>query len=420
MRTAFAITLLLLGLTGCRSQRNSSLSFDDLSVRYVGLAEELGNHDLDSLDFAIAAKSASRMPSSSYAKLHDDALTLRDDVARTPGASERRAFLLSQLNALVLRTEQLEGKNRSFDEESRIFFGVVAPSDSDAENRKVLRAKLAKLLGAKEHEATAYSKYEAKSVVPADRVPIVMRAALDQCRNLTISHMSLPPGEHVEVTYVSHKPWSAFSRYMGGAHSVIQVNMDYPLTVDRILNLACHEGYPGHHVFNSIRDQALVQTLHRDEFRVQPTFSPQSYVSEAAANYAPSLLSKQERLHIERDVLYPLAGLHAIDVNKDLEVENLVDGLHTVEPSIAREYLDGGLEFVRAADALEHEALMEHSETMLLYLNEFRTYMLAYTVGSDAVQRIVEAGSPSEAERWRRYGNLMTNPVASLPATVQN
>ena len=119
-------------------------------------------------------------------------------------------------------------------------------------------------------------------------------------------------------------------------------------------------------------------------------------------------------------MLYPLAGLKLVDVVKDLEVERLVDGLHTAEPSIARDYLDGRLEFVRAADALEREALMEHAETMLLYLNEFRSYMLAYTVGSDAVQRMVEAGSPSDAERWRRYSRLMTNPVASIPASGQN
>jgi len=206
---------------------------------------------------------------------------------------------------------------------------------------------------------------------------------------------------------------------MGGAYSVIQVNMDYPLTVDRILNLACHEGYPGHHVFNSMRDQALLQKLHREEFRVQPTFSPQSYVSEAAANYAPSLLSEQDRLHIERDVLYPLAGLKRVDVAKDLEVEKLVEALHTAQPSIARDYLDGRLEFVRAADALEREELMEHAETMLLYLNEFRTYMLAYTVGSDAVKTMVEAGNPTDAERWRRFLNLMRNPVVSLAAPRQ-
>ena len=419
MRAACGIALVLLALAGCRSQPPASITLDDIARRYVGLAVELGDHDSDSLDFYIKGPSEAATPSFGYAKLHDETLTLLDRVNRVPGDEARKAFLRGQLSALVLRIEQLQGKNRSFDEESRIFFGVVAPEDAYAAARKVIREKLAMLLGGGTNEAAAYSKYEAQFIVSSDRVPVVMRAALDQCRDVTQAHMVLPAGEHVDVMYVSHKPWSAFSRYMGGAYSVIQVNMDYPLTVDRILNLACHEGYPGHHVFNSMRDQALLQTLHREEFRVQPTFSPQSYVSEAAANYAPSLLSEHDRLHIERDVLYPLAGLKRVDVAKDLEVEKLVEALHTAQPSIARDYLDGRLEFVRAADALEREELMEHAETMLLYLNEFRTYMLAYTVGSDAVKTMVEAGNPTDAERWRRFLNLMRNPVVSLAAPRQ-
>ena len=420
MRAARTISLVLLALTACRSQPGASLTLDNVAHRYVELAVELGQHDLDSLDFYVKGTPAATMSSSSYAKMHDDAVTLREEVNRVPGDAERKTFLVGQLNALVLRTEQLQGRNRSFDEESRIFFGVVEPEDTNAAARMDIRAKLATLLGGTANEAAAYSKYELQFTVPAGRVPVVMQAALDQCRIVTQAHMTLPAGERVDVIYVSHKPWSAFSRYLGGAHSVIQVNMDYPLTVDRILNLACHEGYPGHHVFNSMRDQALLQTHHREEFRVQPTFSPQSYVSEAAANYAPMLLTEQERLHIERDALYPLAGLKRLDAAKDLEVEKLVDGLHTALPSIAREYLDGRLEFVRAADALEREVLMEHAETMLLYLNEFRSYMLAYMVGSDSVQRMVESGNPSDAERWRRYGKLMTNPVVSLPPAAPN
>ena len=417
MRAAGLITLVLLGLSACPSPRSLSPGLDDLASRYVQLATELGDHDLDSLDFSLKANPVATIPSSTYEKLRDDAVKLRTQVDTVPGDPQRKAYLMGQLNAMVLRAEQLQGKNRSFDEESLIYLGIVAPQDTSAADRKTIRAKLAALLGSTADEAAAYSRYEARFIVPANRVPVVMHAALDQCRIVTQAHIALPVGEHVEVIYVSHKPWSAFSHYLGDAHSVIQVNMDHPLTVDRILNLACHEGYPGHHVFNSIRDQALVQTLHRDEFRVQPTFSPQSYVSEVAANYAPSLLREQDRLHIERDVLIPLAGLKGLDVTKYLAVEKMVDGLHTAEPSIARKYLDGQLEFVRAGDELEREALMQHPESMLLYLNEFRTYMLAYTIGSDAMQRMVEVGNPSDAERWRRYFSLMTNPVVSIPST---
>jgi len=413
-------TLLLLGLSSCRNSSVAPVTLDTLAQKYVALTRELGHQDLDSLDFFAGPDTAdtkAKNPSPGDPSLHDRANALRAELSSVPEDSPRKAMLLAQVDAIVLRTEQLQGKNRSFDEESRIFFGVVASQDTDAAARQSIRSKIAALVGGPPNSAAAYAKYDAQFVVPADRVPVVMKAALEQCRAMTIAHMALPVGERVDVEYVSHKPWSAFSRYKGGAHSVIQVNMDYPLTLDRILNLACHEGYPGHHVFNSMRDQSLAGTAHHVEFQVQPTFSPQSYVSEAAASYAPWMLQDSERRHIEQDILVPLSGLKGVpDVSRYLKVQKLIDQLHTAEPSIARDYLDGRLEFVRASDALERELLMQHGETALLYLNEFRSYVLAYTLGSDDVRALVEAGNPTDADRWNRYLNLMRNPVVSLPA----
>lgn len=409
----------LLLLSSCRSGPAAG-SLDDVARQYVALAVQLGEHDVDSLDFNLSTKVASNHGPERYPILHERSLALRNQLMRMPdnsgNDSARKTLLLGQLSAIALRLEQLQGHNRSFDEESRTLFGVTAPNDQDAEARKSIRTQIAVLLGKPADVAKAYSTYEAQFIVPANRVPAVMLAALDQCRNLTLAHMVLPPGEQVDIQYVRLKPWSAYSTYLGGARSLIQVNMDYPLTVDRLLTLACHEGYPGHHVFNSMRDQALVQKAHRQEFLVQPTFSPQSYVSEAAASYAPILaLSDADRLRIERDVLMPLAGLKDPDVAKDIALGKLLYRLHTAEPAIARDYIDERLEFIRAANSLEHETLMEHAEVTLLYLNEFRTYMLAYTVGCDSLQAFVESNRPAEAERWRRYVQLMTNPVVLLP-----
>ena len=39
--------------------------------------------------------------------------------------------------------------------------------------------------------------------------------------------------------------------YQGGYHSLIQANLDLPIAIDRAIDLACHEGYPGHHVYNA-------------------------------------------------------------------------------------------------------------------------------------------------------------------------
>jgi hypothetical protein len=217
--------------------------------------------------------------------------------------------------------------------------------------------------------------------------------------------MNLPPGESVTVEYVHNKPWSAFSRYQGNFHSLIQINADFSLTVDQVLQLACHEGYPGHHAYNSLRELQLVRSRHLAEFTVQPTFSPQSLASEAAATFAVELaFPEPERTRFERDELFPLASLDQGKAKLYGRVERLVEALHPAEPVIARDYLDGNLEFVRAAAALEAQVLMAHSEATLKYINEYRSYLTSYTLGRDMVADAVDdtPGRPAAA-RWQRF-----------------
>jgi hypothetical protein len=399
-----------------------------LVQQYLELCVALGERDVDSLDFyigpeALTAQVRGDRPTSP--EIARQAAALRDridaDLALSqplmfPAAERARGvFLRRQLDALRLRAEVLAGKTVSVDEEGQVYFGVIAPPDTGAADRAKARAAIGKMLGGEQDLAHRYSLYERGFVVPADRVPAVMAAAVAQCRAATLRHIAMPTGERVEVQYVSHQPWAGFSRYMGHGHSVIQINMDFPLTVDELLGLACHEGYPGHHVFNTLREQALVQRAQEPEWEAQPTFSPQSFVSEGAASYAPQMaFSAEERLRVERDVLFPIAGLKASGAARYVQVARLVDSLDSAESGIARDYLSGRLEYERADEAFERETLMEHADSLLLYLNEYRSYMLTYTVGKSLVERLVEQGSPAEDVRWQRYAGLMQGPVYKL------
>lgn len=406
--------MLLLGLAwqsnGCRSVGYNTEPVE----QYLKLAVSLGEHDPDFLDFYAGPKplaQTGRQPLPSLEQIEQNANLLQAQLPHSGLGAERIAFLSQQLHAMKQRVRQLRGATTGFDEESRGYFGVIAPPDTNAAQRAKVRSEIAALIGP---GAKAYSAYEAAFAVPVKQVPAVFETALKACRERTLAYIPMPAGEHVDVTYVVNKPWAAFSRYRGSAHSEIQVNLGFPQTVDRLLDLACHEGYPGHHVFNTLREEALVKHRHQLEWTAQPAFSPQSFVSEASASYAPRMvLDDAARVQIERDVLFPASGLPQRDIERYVRVEKLVAMLHTGEPEIAREYLDGRLEFARALTRLEEELLMEHGETMLTYLNEYRSYMLTYTVGLDRVEKYVNATGP--ANSWQRYTALMTSPVTSLP-----
>ena len=63
------------------------------------------------------------------------------------------------------------------------------------------------------------------------------------------------PSERFTLEFVTGKSWSGYNWYQGNYRSLIQVNTDQPVRMGRAIDLGCHEGYPGHHVYNMLLEQ---------------------------------------------------------------------------------------------------------------------------------------------------------------------
>ena len=71
--------------------------------------------------------------------------------------------------------------------------------------------------------------------------------------------MKLPAGEDFETVLVTGKPWGAYNWYLGNFKSRIELNTDLPTELNGLLGTMCHEGYPGHHVYNVLLEDKLVK-----------------------------------------------------------------------------------------------------------------------------------------------------------------
>jgi hypothetical protein len=398
-----------IALAGCRQDATPHL--DRQAEAYVRLVLALGERDPDSLDFYAGPPewmAEARTKRTPLSEIKRSAAALLDELTRdrdqAPDEESRRRFLIGQVRAVAARVDLLSGHRFTFDEESRLLFGVET-GDVDRRAFADTDAELDRMLPGDGTLGLRYAAYERRFVIPSNRLPAVMTRAIDGCRRATLGHLSLPAGEQAAVEYVRGTPWSAFTRYEGRGRSRIQINTDFDLTVDRALQLACHEAYPGHHAINSLIDARFVDARHLIEYTVQPMFSPQSLRTEGAATFAAELAFPGEsRLVFERDALFPLAGLDPSEAGEYVRISRLVDALRGRQLDVARRYLDGDLEFARAARELEEGALMPSADATLKFFNEFRTYTVAYTVGRDAVARSV-AGTD---DRWKAYELWLT------------
>jgi hypothetical protein len=395
----------------------------DVARQYVRLAVALGERDPDSLDTyfgdpAVVADVRKAPPP--LAAIRREADRLAGRVRLLPGADAgsrvRRRWLTLQVTAIARRVDVVTGANLPFDRESAALFGMVAPhGDASAPGAaaRAARRELDRLLPGTGPLADRYDRFDRTFLVPPDRLRAVFEAAIAGCRAQTLSHVPLPPGEQVSFDVVGNRPWGAFSRYQGSFRSRVQVNGDFGWTVDRALQTACHETYPGHHVQSVVLDRDFVRGRGWTELEAQPFFSPAAFVAEGAASLAADLaFPGDERLRFERDVLFPAAGLDPGRTERYVAVARALDRLAPEQSDIARRYLDGELEFERAAEALDSQVLMAHPEAALKYINEYRTYVLTYTYAPSLVSRWLE-GHSAPGGRWQAYAALMS-PAAGL------
>ena len=405
-------------------------SMNDIAERYVKLVLALGQHDADYVDAFYGPAEWKQQAAAGKVPLDDlaaRAAGLRTELAGTPepaGEMERlrHTYLERQVSAVAARIRILKGERLSFDEESRALYDAVAPTLPESHFQKILDQLDKEFPG----EGPLIARYEAfrrQFVIPRDKLDAVFQAAIKGCRERTLKHVSLPEGERFTIEYVTNKSWSGYNWYQGNYRSLIQVNTDLPVYIDRAVDLACHEGYPGHHVYNALLEKHLVRDRGWIEFSVYPLFSPQSLIAEGTANYGIEVaFPGPARTGFEKSVLFPAAGLDAARADEYYRVQGLVDQLAYAGNEAARRYLNGEIDRAAAAAWLERFALMprERAAQRVRFFDQYRSYVINYNLGKDLVRRFVEgragAGAP-EPRRWQEFERLLSSP--RLPSTLQ-
>lgn len=327
----------------------------------------------------------------------------------------RFKFLYKQLLSVKAKIFMLRGGTFSFDEESKALYDAVAPNHKAGYFENTL-AELDKELPGKGEILKRLNDFKKGFIIPKNKLDPVFTAAINECRKITLQHITLPANESFHVEYVSDKPWSGYNWYKGNRYSVIQVNTDLPIYIDRAIDLAAHEGYPGHHVYNTLLEQNLYRGRGWAEFSVYPLFSPQSLIAEGTANYGIQVvLPGEKRINFEKEVLFPLAGLDSSKADEYYKVLKLVSKLDYSGNEAARNYLDGKFTKTQAVDWLMKYSLMtkERAEQRLKFIDKYRSYVINYNLGQDLVKNYIinNGGSDENPQlRWQLFTHLISTP----------
>lgn len=421
-----------------------------IAERYVKLVLALGQHDAAYVDAFYGPaewKAAAEKDKRSLPDIDRDAEALITELTAatvtavvvrsrpdddTDGAANREGellrlrqeYLTKQLGALRARVRMLSGEKLRFDDESKALYDTVAPTHPESYFVGALDEMAKQLPAGRGELIDRYDAFKKDFIIPKDRLSKVFDLAIAECRRRTMAHTSLPEGESFTVEFVTNKSWSGYNWYQGNYRSLIQVNTDLPIYIDRAVDLACHEGYPGHHVYNALLEKSLVKDRGWVEMTVYPLFSPQSLIAEGSANYGIEVaFPGDERVQFEREVLFPAAGIDPTRAADYYAVMALAEKLSYAGNEAARRYLNGDIDRAAAADWLTRFALMAkpRAEQRVRFMDDYRSYVINYNLGKDLVRRYVEgfvvrAGEPVSA-RWSVFVELLSSP--RLPSGLQ-
>ncbi|SDF01020.1 hypothetical protein SAMN04487996_108191 [Dyadobacter soli] len=397
---------------------------DSIAREYVKLGLSIGQFDGDFVDayygpdsLRPAKTDTSHFPKETFLQR---AAALKKALAALATGNEqdtlahRAEWLTAQLTAFERRIHLFSGTFVAFDAESKDLFDAVAPV-YDEKHFQDLIARLDHLLPGQGPIPARYQQLANHFLIPQDKIDTVFTTAIAEARRRTLAHYALPAGEDFKLEYVHDKPWSGYNWYKGNYKSVIQINVSQPIYIERAIDLACHEGYPGHHVYNALLEKNLFRDKGWTEISLYPLFSPQSLIAEGSANYGISMaFPGNEQQDFCKKVLMPLAGLDTTMAGAYFEALTIRSALNYARNEVARGLLDHGMSEQEAKRWLTDYCLLPEkgASDYLRFIRKYRSYVINYNYGQDIIKKYIESqgGSAADpAKRWALFQALLSN-----------
>ena len=392
-------------------------SLDQAGEDFVKIALRMGEIDKDYVDAYSGPKAWREAIQGSPVnpeKLAQEISDLRNRIKTLGEGDNIRARNLDKLlRAMAVRLDVVTGKEVSFDTEVSEIYDVKPPRYDLSEFDAVL-AELDALVPGEGRIADRMLAFKSKFEIPKDKLKPVFDRAIAECRLRTQKYFDLPETEKFRMEFVNNKSWSGYNYYQGNFESLIQINTDFPINIDRAVDLGCHEGYPGHHVWNLFIERDLVGKRGWIEYSVNPLFGPFGPLAEGSGNYGIILaFPGDEKMKFETEVLFPMAGLDTANAEKYNRLLALEGKLKHATNDIARRYLDGEITKEAAVPLIQKYYLQSYarSEQRLRFMEKYRGYVINYNIGQDIVRDYVQNAGDTPEAQWAAFRDMLTIPL---------
>lgn len=348
-------------------------------------------------------------PTLDPAALLDRAERLATSVRISDYDDNRKEFLRAQIAGLITSCRKLAGEEIGYiDEVSASFDITVAytPDESLDESIRELDRWLPGDGSVRERQIAYRQQFEVSQTVAA----AIIERILAETRANTRQFVTLPPGDEVEIAFVSNQPWSGYNWYLGNARSRVEINTDLPIYAHNLPALVAHEGYPGHHTEHALKDHLLYHGKGYAEHAIQLINTPECVISEGIAVLAEDFgFGDQDGAAWLQTHLPALANL-SLDADLHRSVGRASRNLRAVASNASLRLHRDGQSEREVIQYLQHYALATEAEATkrFSFISDplWRPYVFTYSVGREIMSAWLDR--LPEQDRLGGYQRLLT------------
>jgi hypothetical protein len=344
-------------------------------------------------------------------ELREQVRALADTLHEHDLEKDRRIWLSAQLAALDTALGSLAGQQFGYRQLVERCHGITptfVPESVFADAHDQLRDALPGSGDLRER----YRSCLASQHVPPERLLDGLRALSAELRRRTGELVELPPGEAVGFELTRDQPWGGYAEYLGHARTRVQINQDLPIAAVRLLELASHEAYPGHHTEHACKHARLIGRG-RLELAVYLYPTPQALLAEGIAMLALDVVCGEDADELAAECLCPLGIPYDIEIAATYR--HLRAALLPVRSNIAMLLDEGQSQSEARAYArrwlLEDDAYVDKVVTSF-FSRGWRPYESCYPEGLTLCRRFVK----DDPARFRRLLEEQLTTADLLPA----
>lgn len=417
----FILFIFLLSIISCSYLDKSPL--DETAERLVELTLKAGTIDENLVDSYIGTIEIDTTEEYNIDDLKKSFELLTKDIleidADTESKMYRKNYQIGIANAVITRLRVLNAEKISFIDECENIYQYT-PEVKEYEYFDSLLIEVDNYLAGDESLPIKLSNYRQKFKIKYSKIDEAFRKSVEEARKVTSNYITLPDSESVVIEYLDGAPWSAYNWYQGKYKSLIQVNMQSNIYLERVLDLAAHESYPGHHVYYSLRDKMYYQDSGFVEFSIYTLFSPVSFLAEGTAVYGNDLVFPGDRkIDFLRSEITGKYKYTYQELKEYFDLQELFSKLDEVQITIARDYIDKKISDETALKYIQKYGLESENSSYrrLDFIRRYRSYIINYTAGKQLVDSYIrkKAGNDNE-KKWQVYKDILEKPY--LPSDL--